>query len=421
MAVNLELISEKIYNLLIGNGFDVTTFDESGEIAIDPSTATRFVVNKPNILVRLDKGIETISLAVNEKATVDDLRGNLKELANDFLMNFDYRIFGKQLQPKSEQIDVAKNTSESIMADITEGFGPITGSAKTSYQPLDNVKLILKHKKGVSEEVRGARSRNISSIYIQRGEERFKLPETNLKAARAMARHVRNGGEVFDSIGSSINEMASQQKHLREFVRYVKKANLVNETNEEYVTLAIENIEHISNTFKKLAGVKTYANTVEEISNIGKLEMLHDDIDLESKFTETHFDNRVANVIDTIKSAMSRKSAFESAIDEAIKRENFKGLKSLVSEADGLDFANATAKLGYQVGQMSSVANDSRLGAYLSGISKKLNSGGGLSQHEYTTVKSCLLGAHGMNNNNNRVVEDVEREYEQFIDSFVIL
>ena len=239
MAVNLELISEKIYNLLIGNGYDVTTFNEDGEIAIDPSTATRFVVNEPNMLVRLDKAIETISFAVNEKASVDDLRGNLKELANDFLMNFDYRIFGKQLKPKSEQIDVAKNTTESKMADITEGFGPMTGSAKTSYQPLDNVKLVIRHKKHVDEEIRGARSRNISSLFIQRGDERFKLPETNLKAARAMMRHVKNGGEVFDSIGNAINEMAKQQSSLREFVRYVRKAKLVNENNEEYVTLAL--------------------------------------------------------------------------------------------------------------------------------------------------------------------------------------
>ena len=58
---------------------------------------------------------------------------------------------------------------------------------------------------------------------------------------------------------------------------------------------------------------------------------------------------------------------------------------------------------------------------HIRGISKKLNPEVALPQHEYTTVKSCLLGAHGMNNNNNRVVEDVEREYEQFIDSFVIL
>ena len=421
MAVNLELISEKIYNLLIGNGYEVTTFNEDGEIAIDPSTATRFVVNEPNMLVRLDKAIETISFAVNEKASVDDLRGNLKELANDFLMNFDYRIFGKQLKPKSEQIDVAKNTTESKMADITEGFGPMTGSAKTSYQPLDNVKLVVRHKKHVDEEIRGARSRNISSLFIQRGDERFKLPETNHKAARAMMRHVKNGGEVFDSIGNAINEMAKQQSSLREFVRYVRKAKLVNETNEEYVSLAIENIEHISRTFQKLSGVKTYASAVEEVDKFSNVEVLQDDLDLESKFTETHFDDRVANVIDTIKSAMSRKSAFEHAIDEAVKLETFANLKNLLSEGEGLEFASPGAKLGHQVSQMSSIANDNRLGAYLSGISKKLHSGGNLSQHEYTTVKSCLLGAHGMNNNNNSVAEDVERNYEKFIESFVIL
>ena len=340
MAVNLELISEKIYNLLIGNGYEVTTFNEDGEIAIDPSTATRFVVNEPNMLVRLDKAIETISFAVNEKASVDDLRGNLKELANDFLMNFDYRIFGKQLKPKSEQIDVAKNTTESKMADITEGFGPMTGSAKTSYQPLDNVKLVVRHKKHVDEEIRGARSRNISSLFIQRGDERFKLPETNLKAARAMMRHVKNGGEVFDSIGNAINEMAKQQSSLREFVRYVRKAKLVNETNEEYVSLAIENIEHISRTFQKLSGVKTYASAVEEVDKFSNVEVLQDDLDLESKFTETHFDDRVANVIDTIKSAMSRKSAFEHAIDEAVKLETFANLKNLLSEGEGLEFAS---------------------------------------------------------------------------------
>ena len=187
------------------------------------------------------------------------------------------------------------------MADITEGFGPMTGSAKTSYQPLDNVKLVVRHKKHVDEEIRGARSRNISSLFIQRGDERFKLPETNLKAARAMMRHVKNGGEVFDSIGNAINEMAKQQSSLREFVRYVRKAKLVNETNEEYVSLAIENIEHISRTFQKLSGVKTYASAVEEVDKFSNVEVLQDDLDLESKFTETHFDDRVANVIDTIK------------------------------------------------------------------------------------------------------------------------
>ena len=60
------------------------------------------------------------------------------------------------------------------MNPISEAtLGAVHGSLKTSYQPLDNVKLVVKHSKPVNEEVRGARSRNISKIFIQANEERF--------------------------------------------------------------------------------------------------------------------------------------------------------------------------------------------------------------------------------------------------------
>ena len=47
----------------------------------------------------------------------------------------------------------------------------------------------------VNEEQRGARSRNISSIFVENAEgERFKYPYKHLNGARAMARHVSHGG-----------------------------------------------------------------------------------------------------------------------------------------------------------------------------------------------------------------------------------
>ena len=111
-------------------------------------------------------------------------------------------------------------------------------SSKTScHQTLENIKIVVKHKKFVNEEVRGCRQ--IHSIFIQRGDERFKL-ENNLQMARAMA-PVQKGGEVFDEVGTKIIEMADLKK-LPEFVRYVQTAKIVNEDNEEYVALAKENI-----------------------------------------------------------------------------------------------------------------------------------------------------------------------------------
>lgn len=419
MAVNTDLLAEKIFNLLKGKGYVVKSFNKSGKLVVNPQEATRFAVGDPNLLVRLDPGMQQISLAVGENVEHDSLRGNLKELANDFLLTFDFRIFNKTIRPKAEKIDISQS-SEIDMADVMEGFGTMTGSSKTSYQGLDNVKIVVKHKKPVNEEIRGARSRNIHSIFIQRGEERFKMAENNLAAARAMARHVQKGGEMFDGIGTNITEMASEYRKLQEFVRYVKSANLVNESNEEIYTIALENISSIRNTFKKLAGTKTYANTVNEVEHRNSVEILEDNIDLESKFTETHFDDRVSSVVDSIKHAMARRITFESRIQDAITKESFSGLKDLISENDTLDFTSPHAKLGHQVGQMSLASKDAMLGSYLNGISKKLNGGSSLSQFEYSTIKSCLLSANEPRTISS-VAESAESKYEKFMEQFDIL
>jgi hydroxymethylpyrimidine pyrophosphatase-like HAD family hydrolase len=246
------------------------------------------------------------------------------------------------------------------------------------------------------------------------------MSENNLAAARAMARHMYNGGEMHDQTGTSITEMAGELNKLREFVRYVQSNNLVNEDNQNYVSLAFENIEHIKDTFKKLSGVKSYASAVNEVEKRSNIEMLEDDIDLEAKFTETHFDQRVEAVRDVIRTAMSRKSAFESSIDSAIKKESFDNLANMLSENDGIDFVSPRAKLGYQVSQLGSTVQNPQLGAYLSGISKKLQAGSHINQHEYTTIKSCLLGAH-KTQPAVAVAESIDDKYEQFLEQFDIL
>jgi len=490
MSINIDLIAEKVFNILKGFGYAVNSYDVNGKQVVDPVEATRFVVNEPNILVRLDQTNETLVLNTSEDLSEHDVRQMLKNLSNEYLMNFDYKIFNKTLKPKGEQVDIAKKQDPDMMeaikelkqlaglaeswddyedletdpmdpainmcpdcegtgtdtagetcqscggegaihesderkediADVMEGFGTMTGSSKTSYQPLDNVKLVVKHKKPVSEEVRGARSRNIHSIYVQRGEERFKLPENNLAMARAMARHVQKGGEVFDTVGESISSMASDYRKLTEFVRYVRSAGIVNETNEEYVNLAVENINNIRDTFKKLSGSKTYQTAVEGLNQGESVEILEDDLDLESKFTEKHFDNKVAEVLGTLKSLSYKKQTFESYIKQAIAKEAFTNLKDLLRENDVIDFSTAHAKLSHQVSQLGYAATNENLGNYLHNVSKKINNGGTLNQFEYDTIKSCLLCA---STNHKRQAsmfkENVEETYEKFLDSFITL
>ncbi len=418
MATNKKQVSEKIFNLLKGFGYEIKSFDAEGNNEVDPQESTRFVVDEPNILVRLDLNKESIILNTSEDLSDHKIRPMLKELSRDYLLNFDYNVFGKRLKAKGELQDAEKN-SEKDMADVMEAsLGKLSGSTKTSYQPLENVKIVLKHKKAIDEEIRGSRSRNIHSIFIQRGEERFKLPENNLAMARAMARHVQQGGEVFDMVGESIVNMAKDLNRLREFVVYVRRSNIVNEANAEYVELAIENINNIKTTFKKLQGAKSYATAVENLSNQEKFNLEEDDSDIQSLFTETHFDDKVANVIDSLKTLNLRKKAFESHIMKAIESESFDKAVDMLKETELLNFDSPSAKLGHQVSQLGFSAKDEKLGNYLRDCGKRLSSGAKMSDFDYRAIKSSLLSA------SNRPMQGEAispmESYEKYMDRFSV-
>jgi hypothetical protein len=395
MAINIQNVAEKIFNLLKGYGYQVKSYDKNGNLVVNPQEATRFLVNDPNILVRINVRNMTISLATSEDLSDHPLRKQLKNLTFDSgpAFSFDYRVFGKKIKAKGERIDISKNLEMDI-SDMMEGFAAMVGTAKTSYQPLNNVKIIVKHTKAVNEQTRGARSRNIHSIYIQKGKDKFKMQENSLSVARAMARHLHNGGAVDDSVGTLIVEMAGEYVKLKDFVKYVKKANLVNEHNQQYVSLANENITYIRTILHKLSGSSTYANAVESLSDLSEIELLVDDVDLKSQFIEQHFDDRVANAMDSIKRAMFRQRSYEAAIATAIQTETFENLRNLLRENDVLDFATPNAKLGYQVSQLGQAAQNPLLSTCLLDISKKLYAGGSMNQFEYATVKSCLLSAN---------------------------
>jgi hypothetical protein len=87
----------------------------------------------------------------------------------------------------------------------------------------------------------------------------------------------------------------------------------------------------------------------------------------------------------------------------------------------GVEFDTPRARLGYQVGQMSSVVKDQNLSRYLGGIGSKLSNGGSLDAMEYRAVKASLLSAQQPTN--LPIAEDMasgrSKEYETFLDSFI--
>lgn len=415
--IDANLVGKKIHNILKGQGFMVKNYDREGNLTLDPSQATRFAVPEPNILVRYNQDSQTIELKTREDVEDQVTRTMLKNLSNDNLLNFDYRRFEKKISPRGEGPDIEASKEQDVN-DVMEGFGAMTGTSKSSYQTLENVKLVVKHSKPVNEESRGSRSRNIESIYIRRGGEQFKMNENNLRAARAMARHIQEGGEMHDSVGSAIQQMATEHRQLSEFVRYVRRNSLVNESNTDYVNLAVDNVIHIRETFERLSKLKTYATESETIVSRSQTEMLGEEEEFRSAFTETHFDDRVGNAMESIRRAMGRQAAYESHIQSAIASESFKNIKEMMSE-DLVEYETPKIQLGHYVSQLSRCCEDNTLGAFLQTCGTKITEDGQLSEFEMSTVKSCISQA---NNVSEQVsVIDPETHYESFINQFSIL
>ena len=188
---NKEDLGNKVFDFLKGKGVPITISDENDEDTLDPEVGVRFFSNDPNIMVTIDKENNELKLSKSkhvEDDRMDSIHKGIQNLAQDSLFSFDYKIFGKSIKPKHSNYKAKINKMKQEQESVTEAsLGKMYGSMKTSYQPLDSVKIIVRHGKPVNEEIRGARSRQISKLFIQRGDERFALPHKSLAGARAVS------------------------------------------------------------------------------------------------------------------------------------------------------------------------------------------------------------------------------------------
>ena len=263
-----DKIAENIFKILKGNGYDIKIFTDEGETTIDPNSARRFYIPSLGSMVNLDEtdSKREIRVSVNANTDLDqfkDTLGLLKNLANQSIVEYTLKSFTKSITPKDQDYQAQK--ARDMKQDVSEGISPAYGSSKSSYQQLENAKLIIKHTKPVNEESRGSRSRNINAIYIENSDgERYKMPTNNLAGGRAMLRHVKEGGTPYDGFGSYIQEQCNELKKLKEFKKYSLRNGLVNEDTTDIVEAVSNRINSLRDDINKLKGCKCYNETKEK-------------------------------------------------------------------------------------------------------------------------------------------------------------
>ena len=308
MAVNFENLAEKIMRVIQGNGLTPQMFsDKDGKSVADPTEARYFYTKEPNLMVFLNDSDEELKFHMGEMVDIDDpkvskIMKSLRNIAREYMLDFDIRTFGKHIEPKNYSYKIEQNKEQEMTDVFNEGISPLEGSSRTSRQTLENVRLIVKHKAPVNEESRGARSRNISSIFIENADgERFKYPFKHLNGARAMARHVATGGVPSDMVGEAIVEKSANLSKLKEFMNVVNKQSLVNENNRSIVANVKQQIEGIKESIKKIQTAKGYTAFVESMAlneNSEEVEISEDVFnDYVSKFTKSTFEESLKDIL----------------------------------------------------------------------------------------------------------------------------
>ena len=319
--VSGEKIAEDIFKILKGNGHNIKIFTDEGENTIDPEAARRFYIPELGSMINLDEtdSKREIRVSINANTDINEFKDTLallKNLANKSIVEYTLKSFTKAIEPKDQDYQAQK--ARDMKQDVSEGISPAYGSSKSSYQQLENAKLIIKHNKPVNEESRGSRSRNISAIYIENADgERYKMPTNNLAGGRAMLRHVKEGGTPYDDFGTHIQEQCNELKKLKEFKKYSLRNGLVNEDTTDIVEAVSNRINSLREGINKLKGCKCYNETKEKFESKEFKINETDRTKLRNQFTVRTFDESLDEALPYVNALVKEMKALKEADDFA--------------------------------------------------------------------------------------------------------
>ena len=330
--------SEDLFNKIRSQFSNIRLGDENGAATADPSSAVFFEFEFAEDADTF--GSVSISLADGENMKVyynrdlvnkidEDSRDEwyaflkeLKDFAVEHQMRFDVRDITKNNLTKQDYENLADtnktvNTDEMSeeLARITKLAGVekapvaegLTGTSKSSFENLNKTKLIIRHKGKVDETVPGARSRQIQSLYIENEEgERFKYPMTHLAGARAMMRHVANGGRPHDEFGQHIVATSEDIAKLNSFSRYASNKDQLNDNAGDIIEQTKLKLENLRGYMKNLSNQTHYENASKDFKT-SEEQILDDETvnKLREKFTMKNLDSRVEDAFPIINKIMS--------------------------------------------------------------------------------------------------------------------
>jgi len=312
---------KELYDILLSKDYDVNTLDATGKSVTDVDEANIFSFDfTPQ---GKNYGTVVVLLGNNNDFEIyfgDNIGKGLERDAKNAWYDFLYqmRMFAKRnmLSFTLKNINKLKHTMKG-MAAIKEGlFEGWRGTSKSSYnENKDKTRLIIRHSKKIGEG--DQRFRNISSIFIENKQgERFKVPFNNIAGARAMARHVAEGGTPYDIFGAHITETVNNINTITKFlrVRNLEESSV----NNKIVEVCKHYKKKFKEDIKQISGMRSYKQYQESWSpaTIEKSDALIEKIS-EHLVPEGSNDSRITDVLPVLAGLIGEQPVVENNVMES--------------------------------------------------------------------------------------------------------
>ena len=271
-----------------------------------------------------------------------------RDIAKDNLDKRDYAFLSQHSTPQSDNDTITKPVGEAVMNESN-----LYGTKTQSFQKLMDTRLIIKHSKKLADDFEqkpGDRSRNISALFVENQDgERFKYPFVHLAGARAMQRHVANGGLPYDAIGESIIKMSEDIAQLKSFTNYCVRNDLMNSDTNSIVERSKAKLDGLRERIAKLSKQAHYENYVAEFQEPEAME-IPDDVMKEytEKFTVKNFKEDIANAFPIIYKLMKEEETlgYDDIVGGMSEASETEETEEKVSEDPMASFENWVNQLG---------------------------------------------------------------------------
>jgi hypothetical protein len=314
---NTSLISNGLYQLLAREYTTLSLRTADGERTQDPAEAV--TLEFPFI----DRGVvaATVTISLEEEGTLKLMGSNSVNSNRWFELINNIRRFAKanRLQPEIG-IQGKSHLDKRDSKDTPMEESSLYGSSKSSYQNMESTKLIIRHSKRIQEGSANSRTRNIEALYIQNESgERFRYPYPHLSGARAMQRHVANGGNPYDHFGHYVISLSEQVYNYRKVSNLLARKTFTENSDVfEIAEKSKKKVKDIKKVLERIQKQGGYLLVRENFTTFKKKEMDEETLnELRSAFTTQQFNEELVELFPYISDLLSEVKSDDD--DETVK------------------------------------------------------------------------------------------------------